>query len=173
MGFFRLHEVVSHVRVIDLQPRVRKIFRKVGKEIHTIMLIDDDRSEHLLFREVLKGVNSSIQLISAWDGEEGLELLNKLPALPDLIFLDLNMPRICGKECLRQLREVEILNEIPVIIFTTSNLPQEISMVQELGASYFLTKPSLSDMEEVLSFFLSDDAANEGGRIPSILKQLR
>jgi CheY-like chemotaxis protein len=60
----------------------------------TVFLVDDDSDDTLLFEEVLKEVNSSIQMFSATNGQEAISMLSSLTVKPDIIFLDLNMPRI-------------------------------------------------------------------------------
>ena len=87
------------------------------------------------------------------DGQSLLQELSKDPAtLPSLIFLDLNMPKIGGKEVLDRLKKDEHLARIPVNIFSTSAAPAEISMAYSVGASAYFTKPaSYEKLKHLLS----------------------
>lgn len=119
----------------------------------TILLVDDDRDDTALFEEVLGEVRPSIILQTAENGIEALEgLQNRVTPLPDLIFLDLNMPRMGGKECLLQLKGNTQLRNIPVIIYTTSSQSADIEEAMIAGAVCFITKPnSIKEMKTVLS----------------------
>jgi CheY-like chemotaxis protein len=113
------------------------------KKFKTFFIADDDPDDVDFFIEAVNKVDGSIQCYSAGDGEEALQKLKKtLQELPDLIFLDLNMPRINGKQCLIEIKRTEKLSDIPVIIYTTSSLQKDEEETKKLGASYFLTKPS-------------------------------
>jgi CheY-like chemotaxis protein len=65
--------------------------------------------------------------------------------LPDIVFLDINMPMMSGFEFLSEIKRVDHLSHIPIVIFTTSNSPEQIKQSRELGASAFLTKPANFD----------------------------
>lgn len=83
----------------------------------SFLLVDDDRDDTSLFKEVLEEVNPSILFNSAEDGHQALHFLkSQNDHLPDIIFLDLNMPRMGGKECLTEIKGDEKLNSIPVIV---------------------------------------------------------
>ena len=85
-------------------------------------LVDDDMDDILIFREVLQDVNPTIDFRSAADGHEALSILRtKNNDLPDVIFLDLNMPQKNGYECLEEIRNNKTLQDIPVVVFSTSN----------------------------------------------------
>ena len=113
------------------------------KKFKTFFIADDDPDDVDFFIEAVNEVDQSIQCYSASDGEEALQKLKKtLEILPDLIFLDLNMPRINGKQCLIEIKKTKKLSHIPVIIYTTSSLPKDLEETRKLGASHFLTKPS-------------------------------
>lgn len=108
-----------------------------------VLLIDDDRDDAELFKEALSEINSAIGFEHYEDSKTGLSiLLEKHTDLPDLIFLDINMPIISGWQCLTEFKKTEHLKHIPVIMFTTSSQPREQEIAQELGAEGFITKPS-------------------------------
>ncbi|HVG40639.1 MAG TPA: response regulator, partial [Chitinophagaceae bacterium] len=109
----------------------------------TYLLVDDDADDTFLFREVLNEVEPSIELITAVDGEEALVKLGEQDRiLPDLIFLDLNMPRMNGLQCLYEIKHDRALRSIPVIIYTTSSNSKDIEQCMQLGAACFITKQS-------------------------------
>lgn len=108
-----------------------------------ILLIDDDRDDTELFREALQDVSPASGFQGFDDGNEAIRALTtqRVP-LPDLIFLDINMPAVSGWECLRRFKKTEALAAIPVIMYTTSTLPREKEIAQDLGAAGFITKPT-------------------------------
>lgn len=86
-----------------------------------ILLIEDDTIEIMKFNRVLKTIESNHKIIEANNGEEALEILKEKENTPDIIILDLNMPRINGIEFLGILKQDPVLKYIPAIILTTSN----------------------------------------------------
>ena len=91
-------------------------------------------------------------IASATDGQEALDQLLSKSIIPDLIFLDLNMPRMDGKECLALIKQEDELKHIPVIMYTTSSQSQDIEQTMLQGAVCFITKPSsLRELENILS----------------------
>ena len=122
-------------------------------------IVDDDVDDQELFIEAVNEVDKSIECISASNCEEALQILKSGKiALPDVIFLDLNMPRQNGKQCLVELKKTAHLSKIPVIIYTTSSEKRDIDETTRLGAAHFLTKPNKFDeLCKALSFVLSKD----------------
>jgi CheY-like chemotaxis protein len=108
----------------------------------TVFIIDDDDDDKEMFCEVIADISDCTACMSAANGQEALRLLQNVDKLPDFIFLDLNMPRMNGKQCLSQLKKDERLAPIPVIIYSTSRLQAEREETKELGAKGFLTKPN-------------------------------
>src|SRR4051794_40368807 len=109
----------------------------------TFFIVDDDIDDQELFMEAVSEVDQSIECISASDCEEALDLLKSgKVVLPDMIFLDLNMPRLNGKQCLAELKRQANLKHIPVIIYSTSSEKKDIEETTKLGAAHFLTKPN-------------------------------
>jgi DNA-binding response OmpR family regulator len=108
-----------------------------------IVIIDDDDDDSDLLREAIHQVRPDANCFIAHSASEVMESFkqNELP-LPDLIFLDLNMPRISGVQCLRELKGHPELSFTPVAIYTSSKSPQERVETLQFGASYFFTKPS-------------------------------
>ena len=119
------------------------------------LLVDDDLDDHDIFSLALQEAESTVEVVRAYDGEEALERLEAADEiLPDVIFMDLNMPGMDGKECLAEIRRREHLNDIPVVIYSTSVLIQDMIDVQNLGASAFIVKSAeLSELTSSLKHF--------------------
>jgi CheY-like chemotaxis protein len=105
-----------------------------------ILLVEDDADDQLFFTDALEMIDDNISCQIANNGNEALEVLNRFK--PEMIFMDLNMPIINGFECLRQIRQEEKFQAVPVVIFTTSRNAHDIEKAKSLGADLFFTKPS-------------------------------
>lgn len=124
--------------------------------IQSILLIDDNDDDCRFFTDTLKRLYPSIQLARAEDGRYGLDALKEMASLPDLIFLDINMPRMNGWECLAELKTQKEYAEIPVVMFTTSSFKAETEKAKNLGAKLFVTKPfDYAGFKEVLQHVIS------------------
>ena len=111
--------------------------------VRKILIIDDDEDDRLLFMDAVKEVDSSSLCVDCPGGVEALDWLASAEELPDLIFLDLNMPRLDGKELLSRIINDDHLKKIPVIIYSTSRRREDIEEMMAIGAVHFLTKPVL------------------------------
>jgi len=122
-----------------------------GKTL-TCLLIDDDEDDHDIFKFALSEIDKEIICLTANNCYEGLQKLREAKAaLPDYIFLDLNMPGMNGKECLMQIKNIPALQSIPVIIFSTSSVQADITQAKNLGAFDFISKPpSISGLVNLL-----------------------
>jgi CheY-like chemotaxis protein len=129
------------------------------KAKRTFFIVDDDIDDQDLFIEAVSEVDKSIECLSASDCEEALDLLkSRKIGKPDMIFLDLNMPRLNGKQCLAELKKEAHLADIPVIIYSTSAEKRDIEETSKLGAAHFLTKPNKFDeLCKAISFVASKD----------------
>ena len=108
----------------------------------SIFLADDDEDDCILFEDALREVCSQTELTTANDGDELITLMKtNVPPPPDVIFLDLNMPRRNGFECLELIRNTKQWKDIPVVIFSTTGQEEMIKKVFEQGANYFIRKP--------------------------------
>jgi len=120
-----------------------------------IFLAEDNPADVYLLREAL-GVdsNSDVELLVASDGAEALDYVNRrghyasLPK-PDLIVLDLNLPKSDGTDVLQSIRESQELGDVPVVILTSSDSPRDRAAAVRLGANGYITKPS--DLDAFLS----------------------
>jgi CheY-like chemotaxis protein len=126
--------------------------------MHTIFLVDDDEDDRVIFTSVLKTLKVPTQCYIAHDGLEALSLLqNDLVITPDLIFLDLNMPKLNGFGFLKEVKKISGIRSIPVFIYTTSNSQRDINESFRLGAYGFVTKPPLyNELGDVLKNILED-----------------
>ena len=108
-------------------------------------LIDDDVDDQEFFSMALQEVNPAIQLATASNGVDALEALSNGRVCPNVIFLDLNMPKLDGWECLKRIKEIENLKNIPVIIYSTLEPPHE-ALTNKI-IYFFLTKqPKISEL---------------------------
>lgn len=118
-----------------------------------IMLADDDEDDRLFFKEAFEEVKIKYDITTFNDGEQLMEYLS-VPEnpLPDIVFLDLNMPRKSGMECLREIRGNERLKRISVAIYSTSSSEQDIEDTFVAGANVYIKKPNDFNMlKKVLS----------------------
>ncbi len=126
------------------------------KKLKHIFLVDDDEDDQLFFLEALQEVDNSIEFTYAENGKKALSKLSDLAHLPDLIFLDINMPELNGFECLKELKKCARLRTIPVIMLSTSVSLQDMTYSKELGANMFYTKPSsYSKLRDLLQKIIS------------------
>jgi CheY-like chemotaxis protein len=123
----------------------------------TVLIVDDDVDDRDFFCEALNEIDRSIQCVCATNGYEALNILNQPDvATPDYIFLDLNMPRLGGIQCLTSIKKNKRLSQIPVIIFSTTRQNEEAEETKQLGAVMFLTKPSrYTELIQILSSILA------------------
>lgn len=118
-----------------------------------IMIAEDDPDDRLLIQDAFAEVRMGNDVEFAFDGVDLIEKLGACgPAtLPDLILMDLNMPRMDGREALRTLKESERYRHIPVIILTTSKAEEDVLRSYDTGANSYITKPiSFQGMIDVL-----------------------
>jgi CheY-like chemotaxis protein len=108
----------------------------------SVVLADDDADDRYMFREAFKELRLDIHSHMVGDGRELLDYLKVARKLPDLIFLDLNMPLMNGFECLQALKKNPDYAGICIIIFSTSSREQDIERTFVLGANIYLVKPA-------------------------------
>ena len=116
---------------------------QINNEPLRIMMADDDDDDRDFFSEVIKEINKDISLELARDGIELIEMLAaREKTLPLMIFLDLNMPRKSGRECLEEIRNNKTFKHINIIIYSTSSSQKDIDETFENGANLYIKKPS-------------------------------
>jgi CheY-like chemotaxis protein len=112
------------------------------KDSKYVLIVDDDIDDINLFREAVKEVAPHVHCSSALSGTEALKNLESNAAsLPDIIFLDLNMPGMTGQEFLEIIKGSDKFREIRVVIYTTSSREKDKEDTLRLGAESFITKP--------------------------------
>jgi CheY-like chemotaxis protein len=122
-----------------------------------VLNVDDDLEDREFFCEALREIDPSVTCLIAGSGIEALALLQKQIFLPDYIFLDINMPMMDGKQCLKALKSIPEFESIPVIMYSTSTDTREIRECYRLGAEDFLIKPHsyeklVNDLMSVFAF---------------------
>ncbi len=116
-----------------------------------ILVADDDFEDFQFIKSTFEETKLNVQLSHIEDGQYLIDILkaqskyNKFGDLPNLILLDLNMPRKNGLEVLKEIKVNPLLCKIPIIIFTTSRMNQDIEKAYEFGASCYVTKPQTSE----------------------------
>ena len=112
----------------------------MGRSLN-ILLIEDDAIEVMKFNRVLSSMELKHKIIEANNGEEALTILKVKEIIPDIIILDLNMPKINGIEFLGILKEDDYLKYIPSVILTTSNNRVDVMECYRIGIAGYLLKP--------------------------------
>ncbi len=108
-----------------------------------ILLADDDIDDCIFFKEAVEELLIPTTFRIVHEGEQLMQLLtNDATELPDVLFLDLNMPRKNGFECLSEIKGNIKLSQLPVIIFSTSLEQEVVNQLYKNGAQYFIRKPS-------------------------------
>jgi CheY-like chemotaxis protein len=125
----------------------------------TLLIIDDDAEDQEIFMEALKEVHPDINCVTATSGEDAFRQVEVHGAMtPDVIFLDMNMPKQNGKQVLKELKQSRFFREIPVVMYSTAFAPADVSEIKKLGAVFHLLKPSrFEDLCNALKDVLSND----------------
>ena len=120
----------------------------MNEEQMFILLAEDDEDDRQFFREAIEKMKFNTRLEMVTDGVFLIEYLQNNPEKrPHLIFLDLNMPRKNGFECIHEIRNVLDLKELPIAIYSTSNASVDMEEAFRLGANIYIRKPS--DFEQL------------------------
>lgn len=107
-----------------------------------ILLADDDEDDRLFFKDAVEKVKKRTKITFLNDGEQLMNYLTSSgDSLPQVIFLDLNMPRKNGLECLREIRSKSTLRELSVAIYSTSSSEEDIEETFAQGANIYIKKP--------------------------------
>ncbi len=130
----------------------------------SVLIADDDTDDIELFCEAIQEIDPAIKCIRTENGLEVFQFLASANELPKLIFLDINMPRMNGWECLSKLKGDEMYSHIPIIMSSTSNSEKDGSVAINMGAMCFFTKPfHYDELLNILSLLVlnSDNNLNE------------
>jgi CheY-like chemotaxis protein len=121
-----------------------------------ILLADDDKDDRFFFAQALKELSIPTKLVTVGDGERLMNYLSKNSEnLPDVLFLDLNMPRKNGNECLLEIKLNKKFQQLPVIIYSTSLDELIADVLYKNGAYYYIRKTDLIELKKVLQCILS------------------
>ena len=109
------------------------------------LLIDDDGDDRMFFEMAVDDLEFPVQCHFAHDGIQGIAMLNNTDFQPDFIFIDMNMPKMNGLECLQEIRKMERLNHVPVYLYSTSNDKIIAAKCIEYGGCGFIKKENSLD----------------------------
>jgi CheY-like chemotaxis protein len=109
--------------------------------VFDILLVEDNPADVRLIREGLQGLRSRTRLHVASDGVQAMDFLRRGSPRPDLVLLDLNLPRRDGREVLGEVKQDDDLCELPVVVFTTSRAPEDVARCYRLHANAYVVKP--------------------------------
>ena len=123
-----------------------------------ILLIEDDMIEIMKLNRTISTLKLDHTIIEANNGEDALEILEQKDNLPDIILLDLNMPKINGIEFLSILKKDDVLKYIPTVILTTSNNQKDLLECYKIGIAGYVLKPLkyedyVSKIEKLLAYW--------------------
>ncbi len=115
----------------------------MNTEIIQILLADDDADDAYFFAKALKELTIQTELKVAVNGDELMILLkDEKLTLPDVLFLDINMPRKNGIDCLAEIKQITRLKSLPIVMFSTSNDWDKINLLFKTGANVYIHKPN-------------------------------
>lgn len=140
----------------------------VTKPRATILLVEDNLADQEMTRRALARVDGTIRLAIVDDGEQALDYLLQRdiysPAesapRPDLVLLDLNLPKLSGKDLICRIRQQELLRHLPLLVLTTSQADEDVLESYRLGCNSYLVKPSRFDqfvatIDRVVQYWLA------------------
>ena len=127
-----------------------------------ILLIEDDLIEIMKFNRIVKKLNFGHKINEVKNGEEAIDFLKSATEIPDIIILDLNMPKMSGLEFLEILKNNPLLKHIPLIVLTTSNNINDVTESYRLGiAGYFIKPLKYEDSVESIIILLDYWSSNQ------------
>ena len=131
-------------------------------QIQLILLADDDADDCMFFEHAIKELSIPAKIVSVHDGEAVMKWLTNANILPDIIFLDINMPCKNGAECLVEIKAIEHLKNIPIVIISTSLENEIVESLHKNGAHFYIRKPSsFAHLKILLSHVINLVAAGD------------
>lgn len=123
-----------------------------------VLCVDDDEDDQLIVLDTIQEIDGSIEVATALNGQEALEFLNHAKSngeLPCLIIMDINMPLMDGKQALVEIKKDKELDNVPVVMFTTSSSQLDMAFCEKYGVE-FITKPiNMQDFRNSIQRLLS------------------
>jgi DNA-binding response OmpR family regulator len=118
-----------------------------------IFLIEDDLDDIELLRDAMSGISHDMHIAN--DGDAAVEWIKSGTIVPDIIILDLNLPKIHGREVLLEIKSFDAYRRIPLVILTTSSSAEDINYAYENGANKYLIKPhTVDELKEIVKTIL-------------------
>lgn len=114
----------------------------IKKDDFMVLLADDDPDDRDLFSSIIKKISQDITIQQVENGTKLMKFLQNTDHLPDILFLDLNMPNMDGFECLHLIKTDDNFKEIPVVIFTTSDYFKDVEKTYKSGGDFYIQKPN-------------------------------
>ncbi len=119
------------------------------KQLHTILLVEDNPADIKITQRALRESELSVELVVVRDGQQAVDYLLRQGTyahdeswhVPELILLDLNLPRLTGREVLERIRSTPMLRSVPVVVLTTSRRREDVQEVYAAGANTYIEKP--------------------------------
>ncbi len=112
----------------------------------TILNVDDDNEDIEIFCEAVRDIDAGIICLAAKSAEEALQILNSDIELPEYIFLDINMPKIDGNMCLKEIKKDKRLRQIPVIMYSTFSRRTDLETYKSLNTAFLVKQNSYRDL---------------------------
>ncbi|MDQ3015711.1 MAG: response regulator [Bacteroidota bacterium] len=124
-----------------------------------VLLADDDADDRMFFEDAVEEIELKINLLTVKDGQELISFLERdTVMLPQVLFLDLNMPFKNGLQCLHEIRSNASLNDICIVLYSTTARQTDIDEGFDRGANFFIHKPSsFTDLKKILSKLFTQD----------------
>lgn len=123
-----------------------------------VLCVDDDQDDQLIVSETIREIDESVEVATALNGQEALSFLDRAKAtgdLPCLIIMDINMPLMDGKQALVEIKKDKELDNVPVVMFTTSSSQLDMAFCEKYGVE-FITKPiNMQDFRSTVQKLLS------------------
>jgi DNA-binding response OmpR family regulator len=112
------------------------------KKVLDILLVEDDIDDVDLLKDALLENNVHYQMAVIMEGDKVFKYLENIDTLPEIIVMDLNLPKTSGKEILQEIKSKYSLTKIPIVVLTTSSSKEDIEYCNKMGISKFITKPA-------------------------------
>jgi CheY-like chemotaxis protein len=108
-----------------------------------VLLIDDDKEDQEIFSDAVREVDNSIRFVSEFNSDQAISNIGQMKKeRPEIIFLDMNMPRLNGKQLLSELKRDPEMSQIPVVMCSTFFGDRDVAEIERLGAAHHLVKPT-------------------------------